>query len=474
LDSDLALKRDDQDVVIWDANTWQKITTLKGHEGSITHAVFNPEGTRLITTSRDGSARIWVTKTGLGYKPLAGLERFIRDIVYSPDGVHVMARTGTTMRVWEAKTGKPVTTIKVHDTEQDLASDAVYDRDSIQLQYAREDVITSATFNQDSTHILTTSSDGSTYLWDIRTGSKVATFKEDNVGIWKGVFLKDDTRIVTGSVDSNVRIWDVAGQHKIATFKGSENNDLEWALFSPDGTRVAMIMKSGLVRVWDVQTQRVFLALDGLKEQRVTSVDISFDGSRLAIGFQDNSVNVWNLETGDMISTFKGHNGTVGTVNFSPDGTKIISGSDDRTARIWDIALRRQTALLKGHTNRIKRVRFNATGTRAISAGRDGSARMWDVKTGQELATFRHATEVKRNFINAAVFNPDQTQVATAATNIVRLWHIFPSTQSLIDYAKSSVPRCLTQEQRKTFFLDSDPPQWCFELGKWPNRREVQ
>ena len=37
-----------------------------------------------------------------------------------------------------------------------------------------------------------------------------------------------------------------------------------------------------------------------------------------------------------------------------------------------------------------------------------------------------------------------------------------------MDRAKADVPRCLTQAQRKAFFLSRDPPTWCIEKAKWP------
>jgi WD40 repeat protein len=468
LDLDLSLEREDQDITVWDVNNGQKIATFNGHEGSVTYAAYNPEGTRLLTSSRDGTARIWSTKMEPGYIPLGGLDSFIRDIAYSPDGELVMARTATTIRIWNTTTGQPVTTVNVHDSEQEIASDAVYDRDSIQLEYIDEDIITSATFNKYGTHILTTSSDGSAYLWDIRSGLKVASFKADNVRTWGGIFLKDDNNIAIGSVDSTVRIWNVADQHIVSKFLGTDTNSLELALFNRDGTNVVLVMENSSVQVRDIQTQRVVFEIDTFGEQRIRTAAISFDGSRLALGFKDDSINVWNLASGKLISTYKGQDETVSSIEFSPDGEKILFVSNGKTVMILDVSSGRQTASLVGHTNRIKKVRLNRTGTRAISAGRDGSARMWDVETGQELAVFRHTTEVKRNFINSAVFNPNLAQVATAATNIVRLWRIFPSTQSLIEHVKSAVPRCLTHEQRKKFFLDSEPPKWCFDLSKWP------
>jgi WD40 repeat protein len=44
---------------IWDAATAKEIVVLRGHEGSITSAAFNPDGSRIVTASYDMSARIW-------------------------------------------------------------------------------------------------------------------------------------------------------------------------------------------------------------------------------------------------------------------------------------------------------------------------------------------------------------------------------------------------------------------------------
>ena len=39
--------------------------------------------------------------------------------------------------------------------------------------------------------------------------------------------------------------------------------------------------------------------------------------------------------------------------------------------------------------------------------------------------------------------------------DIIKIWRAFPDTQALIDYAYQIVPRYLTLEQRKQFFLES-------------------
>ena len=48
---------------IWDAETYQQIAVLAGHEGILYSALFSPDGRRVLTASWDNTARIWDAET---------------------------------------------------------------------------------------------------------------------------------------------------------------------------------------------------------------------------------------------------------------------------------------------------------------------------------------------------------------------------------------------------------------------------
>jgi len=69
----------------------------------------------------------------------------------------------------------------------------------------------------------------------------------------------------------------------------------------------------------------------------------------------------------------------------------------------------------------------------------------------------------------APTFSPDGRRIITSsADNTARLWDIFQNVEELIAQAKSAAPRCLTLAQRRSFFLDPEPPAWYIEMEKWP------
>jgi WD40 repeat protein len=130
-----------------------------------------------------------------------------------------------------------------------------------------------------------------------------------------------------------------------------------------------------------------------------------------------------------------------------------VTASEDNTVRLWDSASGAEIAVLSGHEYEVNSAVFSFDGRRVVTASADDSARLWDTASGAEIAVLSgHDGTVK-----SAAFSPDGRRVVTASEDgTALLWRIFLDTQSLVDFAREAVPRELTPEQRKRYYL-SDP-----------------
>jgi MTH538 TIR-like domain (DUF1863)/WD domain, G-beta repeat len=194
----------------------------------------------------------------------------------------------------------------------------------------------------------------------------------------------------------------------------------------------------------------------------VASAVFAPDGGRILTASFDRTARLWDRD-GKPLAVLQGHTAPVYRAVFAPDGGRILTASDDQTARLWDRD-GKPLAILEGHTAPVYRAVFAPDGGRILTASGDNTARLWD-RDGKPLAILEGHTAP----IHSAVFSADGGRILTASNDrTARLWEAFPDPQTLVDRVKVEVPRCLSPEQRKRFFLAPTPPRWCAVMHKWP------
>jgi WD40 repeat protein len=164
-----------------------------GEHRDVTAAAFNPDGTRLVTTSLNGTTRQW---DAVGGRSLAVLGDTtgpaVHTAAFSPNGRRLLTVTSdSTARLWEAEPGEALATLRGHT-----------------------DQLTRAAFGPDG-RVVTASKDGTARVWDAQGTGDPVVLKDDGRSIQAAAFSRDGEQIWTVSADGSVRRWTTISHERL-------------------------------------------------------------------------------------------------------------------------------------------------------------------------------------------------------------------------------------------------------------------
>jgi hypothetical protein len=210
---------------------------LAGHDGPVESAAFSPDGSRVVTSSDDKTARIWGAASAKEIAVLRGHDATVWSAAFSPDGSRVVTSSDDkTARIWDSATAKQIAVLRGHN-----------------------EGVFSATFSPDGSRIVTASRDNTARIWDAATAKQIAILRHDEM-VRSANFSRDGSRIVTASA-ATARIWDAATATQIAVL--SQDDGVTSAAFSPDGSRIVTTLRDKTARVWRVATAKQIAVLGG-------------------------------------------------------------------------------------------------------------------------------------------------------------------------------------------------------------------
>ena len=377
-----ALKLTSQSTALW---------TLKGHQGEITTVGFSIDGKRFVSGSADKTVRVWdLENAGAAIRPLERSSGDCWVARFSSDGQLIAAAGGSSVRLWDAATGRLVRELSAGDKSR----------------------VFSVAFSPTDSNLLATGHGGQANvscvsLWDVHAGTEIARlpgatdlpgFKvtEYTGPVGALAFSPDGKYLVAGfgnksmlagsRRDNLLKVWEVATRRLIHLLNG--HTGFCMALdFTRDGKLLASGSRDGTALIWSTETWEVIRTLHNPDQggqlanfSKVDDVALSPDGKTLTMASRGGHVHVWDVPTGKLLESLKGHSNAVLAVAFSPDGRTLASGGGDQTVRLWNVATRRELMQLdpgRIGLGNVATLAFSPDGKQLLTGGEHAGAALW-------------------------------------------------------------------------------------------------
>ncbi|KAG2341148.1 WD40 repeat-like protein, partial [Suillus weaverae] len=179
----------DGTVRLWDVETGKVVVKWKGHTELVWSVCWSPNGERVVSGSQDGTARVWDVKSEepvKGLNPIKTGHKHVHAVSYSPEAT--MIATGGYnehgIKIWDAKTGKLVSTIKIDRTAWCLA----WTWDEKKL-------------------IAGLGVGGSIRIFDTATWQQIADLEGHTRPVYSITLFQNDRLLASTSWDKTARLW---------------------------------------------------------------------------------------------------------------------------------------------------------------------------------------------------------------------------------------------------------------------------
>ncbi|XP_072319000.1 transcription initiation factor TFIID subunit 5 [Eucyclogobius newberryi] len=213
---------------IMDEKTASESKILYGHSGPVYGISFSPDRNYLLSSSEDGTIRLWSLHTFtclVGYK---GHNYPVWDTQFSPHGYYfISGGHDRVARLWATDHYQPLRIFAGH-----LAD------------------VTCTRFHPNSNYVATGSSDRTIRLWDVVNGNCVRIFTGHKGPIHALAFSPNGKFLASGATDGRVLLWDIGHGIMVGELKG--HSETIYSLrFSRDGELLASGSMDNTVRLWD-------------------------------------------------------------------------------------------------------------------------------------------------------------------------------------------------------------------------------
>jgi len=223
-------------VRLWDVETKKVVAKWTGHPNGVGSLCWRIDGDRLVSGSKDGTMRVWDVESGdtvLG--PIKTGHMWVSAVIYSPDTTKIATGGMDALKIWDAKTGNLLSTIKHDQTVWSLAwtsdqkkiitgspSIRIFDTATWQqiaiLEGHTEAVISLSLFQNDRL-LASGSLDKTARLWNLHTNLQVGPPIQHQEVVYSAAISADGKQLVTGCGDRNAYVWDIHTTIKDAGFE---------------------------------------------------------------------------------------------------------------------------------------------------------------------------------------------------------------------------------------------------------------
>jgi len=300
---------------------FSKMLMRETHTKGVVHVTYNVNNTdseHFMTSSRDGSLRLWDANDYSANTRCAILTAGYPNTSVFTDEIIISGWTDGKIRCFRVDNGDPLWNI----------------------DNAHKDGVTGLVWSHNKKFMVSGGMGGEVRVWETKTKDLVSHLKE-HTGIVTGLYVfSDDAHVLSCARDRRILCWDLKSEKRIIAHTQRMGGLNSIAVLNGEKSYLSAGQEKKIV-LWDLRQSTPANVVDASPnpgtEDESQCISLSKDNKYFATSGNMGIVRLWDTSSLKMIAEVKAHSGCASCIKFSPDQKQIVSTGEDGLIMIWNL-----------------------------------------------------------------------------------------------------------------------------------------
>jgi len=296
---------------LFEPESGECVRHFSGPSNEVMSAVFTPDGCKVLTVSRDGTAMVFDIEQN---DPLQVMNQDQLGLsVFSPDGDRLVTLSSESdAQVFDVQTNtcqKVLKGCRIHDI-----------------------IAKASFFSLDGSSILVVGIINELFIINIDSGNSVVL--ED---VKSAVFTPDGKSVLAVLCTGVVQRFDAISGVCLQEYD-VDSLWMEFVACAPCGNKFVAVSSACAAAVVGVDKGNVICKIENLGYYMHPNTAVfAPDGESVLFALDSHKVMLFDAKSGEVICTMRGHVGVVNSAAFSKDGRYALTASNDDTAKVFSV-----------------------------------------------------------------------------------------------------------------------------------------